>query len=98
MLAYVSVGRSENIGVLIKAAYENYIYFGLGKSGNEIREMLVQVYGENALKKTAVYRWVKLFLSDKNVSLTKRDQDDQQQAELKKTLQTFVKLWVKIIV
>ena len=26
----------------------------LGKSGNEIREMLVQVYGDNAMKKTAV--------------------------------------------
>jgi len=31
----------------------------LGKSGNEIREMLVQVYGVNAMKKTAVYRWGK---------------------------------------
>ena len=28
----------------------------LGKSGNEIREMLVHVYGDNAVKKTAVYR------------------------------------------
>ena len=27
----------------------------LGKSGNKIREMLVQVYGDNAMKKTAVY-------------------------------------------
>jgi hypothetical protein len=27
----------------------------LGKSGNEIREMLVQVYGENSMKKIAVY-------------------------------------------
>jgi len=26
----------------------------LGKSGNEIREMLVQVYRDNAMKKTAV--------------------------------------------
>ena len=33
----------------------------LGKSGNEIREMLVQVYGDNATKKTAVYKWVKRF-------------------------------------
>ena len=31
----------------------------LGKSGNKIREMLVQVYGDNAMKKTAVYKWVK---------------------------------------
>ena len=33
----------------------------LGKSGNEIREMLVQVYGDNAMKKTTVYKWVKRF-------------------------------------
>jgi len=32
-----------------------------GKSGNEIREMLVQVYGDNAMMKTAVYNWVKRF-------------------------------------
>jgi len=31
----------------------------LGKSGNEVREMLVQVYGDNAMKKKVVYRWVK---------------------------------------
>ena len=33
----------------------------LGKSGNEIRELLVQVYGDNAMKKTAVYKWVERF-------------------------------------
>ena len=33
----------------------------LGKSGNEIRDMLVQVYGDSAMKKTAVYKWVKRF-------------------------------------
>ena len=26
-----------------------------------MREMLVQVYGDNAMKKTAVYKWVKRF-------------------------------------
>jgi hypothetical protein len=30
----------------------------LGKSGNEIREKLVQVYGDNTMKITAVYKWV----------------------------------------
>jgi len=60
--------------------------------------MLVQVYGDNAMKKTAVYKWMKLFcLRDEKVSLTKRDQDGQQQAELKKTLKKFVKLCVKIV-
>ena len=33
----------------------------LGKSGNEIREMLVLVYVDNAMKKTADYKWVKRF-------------------------------------
>jgi len=33
----------------------------LGKSGNKIREMLVQVYRDSAMKKTAVYTWVKCF-------------------------------------
>ena len=54
--------------------------------------MLVQVYGDNALKKTAVYKWVKLLLKEEKVSLKKRDQDGQQQAELKKTA---VYKWVK---
>jgi hypothetical protein len=33
----------------------------LGKSGSEIREMLVQVYGDNDMKTTAVYKWVTRF-------------------------------------
>lgn len=33
----------------------------LGKSGSEIRDIVVQVYGNNAMKKTAVYKWVKCF-------------------------------------
>jgi rRNA pseudouridine-1189 N-methylase Emg1 (Nep1/Mra1 family) len=55
----------------------------------------VQVYGDNAMKKTAVYKWVKLFLREEKVKL-RRDKDGQQEAELKKTLQKFVKLCVKI--
>ena len=69
----------------------------LGNNGNEIRQMLVQVYRDNAMKKTAVYKWVNVFLREEKVSLTKRDQDGQLQAELKKTLQKFIKLCVKII-
>jgi hypothetical protein len=37
------------------------------------------------------------FLSEEKLSLTERDQDGQQQAELKETLQKFVKLVVKIV-
>jgi len=68
----------------------------LGESGNEIREMLLHVYGNNPMKKTAVYNWRNVFLREEKVSLTKRDQDGQQQAELKKTLHKFVKLCVQI--
>jgi len=75
-----------------------YIQFRvkLGESGNEIREMLVHVYGDNAMKKTAVYNWRNVFLREEKVSLTKRDQDGQQQAELKKTFHKFIKLHVQI--
>ena len=62
----------------------------LGKSGNEIREKLVQVYMNNTMKKTAVYKLVKrFFLREEKMSLTKRDQDGKQQAEVKKTLQNL---------
>jgi hypothetical protein len=40
---------------------------------------------------------VKYFLREEKVLLMKKDQDDQQQAELKKKLQKFIKLCVKII-
>jgi hypothetical protein len=33
----------------------------LRKSGSEIREILVQVYEDNAMKKTAVCKWVTRF-------------------------------------
>jgi hypothetical protein len=33
----------------------------LCKSGSEIREMLVQVYEDYAMKKTEIYKWVTLF-------------------------------------
>jgi hypothetical protein len=45
----------------------------LGKSRNEIRVMLVKDYGDNGMKKTPVYKWVKGFLRQEKVSLTKRD-------------------------
>ena len=57
----------------------------------------MQVYGDNAMKKTAAYKWVKRLFEGRDKSLTKRDQDGQQQAELRKTLQKFVKLCVKIV-
>jgi hypothetical protein len=58
----------------------------LGKSGSEIREMLVQVYRDNAMQKTAVCKWVTCFSEEEKLSLIKRDLDGQQRAELKKPL------------
>jgi len=41
-------------------------------SGNEIREIQVQVYEDNATKKTAVYKWVKRF-SEGRESVTEEE-------------------------
>jgi transposase-like protein len=48
------VCRIENIGTNIKFIVK------LGKSVSEIRDMLVQVYGYNAMKETA-HKWVTRF-------------------------------------
>jgi hypothetical protein len=70
----------------------------LDKRGSEIREMLVQVYGDNVLKKTAVYKWMTRFSEGRaRVTVEERDQNSQQRAELKKTLQKFVKLCMNIV-
>jgi len=39
----------------------------LEKSGNEISEMLVQVYGDSATKKSAVYKWGKRFSEGREI-------------------------------
>jgi hypothetical protein len=47
---------------------------------------------------TAGYKWVKsYFLREEKVSHTKGNHDGQQQAEVKKALQNFVKMCVKIV-
>jgi hypothetical protein len=43
-----------------------------GKSGNEIREMLVQFCRDNAMEKTAVYKWVTCF-SEGRESVTDKE-------------------------
>jgi hypothetical protein len=47
LLSEFELEQQMNIKFLVK----------LGKSGSKIREMLVQVYGDNAMKKRAVYKW-----------------------------------------
>jgi len=53
--------------------------------------MLVQVYGDSAMKETAVYKWVKRF-SEGRESVTDEERSGRPAtAELKETLQKFVK-------
>jgi len=86
-MSELELEQQTNIKFLVK----------LGKSGNEIREMLVQVYRDNAKKKTAVYKWVKR-LSEGRESVTGKERSGwPTTAELKKTLQKFIKLCVKIV-
>jgi transposase len=59
----------------------------LGKSGNEIREMLVKIYGDNVTKKTAGYKWVKRF-SEERESVTDKERSGRPATKkLNKTLQ-----------
>jgi hypothetical protein len=55
------VCHHKNVGAGITAANEHKFLGILGKSGNKIREMLVQVYGDNTIKKIVVYKWVEDF-------------------------------------
>jgi hypothetical protein len=61
----------------------------LEKSGNDIREMLVQVYGDNSMKKTAVYKWVKRFSDEER---SRRPATSRTGEHIK----NFVKLYMKI--
>jgi len=59
--------------------------------------MLVQVLGDNAIKKTAVYKWVKRF-SEGRESVTNEERSGRPTtSRTEKTLQKFVKLCVKIV-
>jgi len=49
------------------------------------------------MKKTAVYKWVKRFSEGRESVTDEERSHGQQQAEMKKTLQKFIKLCVKII-
>ena len=61
----------------------------LGKSGNEIREKLVQVYGDNAMMKTTVYKWVKRF-SEGRESVT--DEERSGRPATSRTEETIAKI------
>jgi len=61
----------------------------LGKNGNEIRQMLVHIYGDNAVKKTAVYKWVKRF-SEGRESVT--DEERSGRAATSRTEENIAKI------
>ena len=68
----------------------------LGKSGNEIREMLVQVNRDNGMKKTAVYKWVKRF-SEGRESVTDEERSGwPATSRTEENIEKFVKSCVKI--
>jgi len=71
-MSQLELEQRTNIKFLVK----------LGKSGNEIREMLMQVYRDNVMKKTAVYKWVKHF-SEGRDSVT-----DEERSGLQATSRT----------
>ena len=60
--------------------------------------MLVKVYGENVMKKTSVYKWVKHF-SEGRESVTDEERSGRPATSTteENTLQKFVKLCVKIV-
>jgi hypothetical protein len=69
----------------------------LRKSGSEIREMSVQVYGDNASKKTAVYKWVTHF-SEERASVTDEESSGQPETSItEEDIGNFLKLCVKIV-
>ena len=60
----------------------------LGKSGNERGEMLVQVYGVNAMKKTAVCKWVKRFSEGREIVT---DEEESGQTATSRTEENITK-------
>jgi hypothetical protein len=61
----------------------------LGKTGSEIRETLVHAYWNNAMKKTAVYKWVAHF-SDGRESVT--DEEISGRPATSKTQENIAKV------
>jgi transposase len=69
----------------------------LGKSGSEIRVMLAQVYGDNAMKKTVVYKWVTRF-SEGRESVTDKERSGQPATNRsEENILKFVNFCVKIV-
>jgi len=65
-MSELELEKRTNIEFLVK----------LGKSGNKIKEILLQVYGDNGMNKTAVYKGVKR-VSEGRESVTDEERSGQ---------------------
>jgi len=86
-MSALELERRTNIKFLVK----------LGKSGNEIREILVQVYGDNVMKKTAFYKWVKRFSEGRERAT---DEESSERPAISRTEENIAKvrqICVKIV-
>jgi len=59
--------------------------------------MLVQVYGNNAMKKTAVYKWVKCFSEGRESATDEERSGRPATSRTEENMANFVKLCVKIV-
>jgi len=69
----------------------------IGKSGNEIRQMLVQIYGDNAMKKITVYNWVKRFSEGRESVSDEERSGWTATSRTEENIAKFVKLCMKIV-
>jgi transposase len=86
-MSELEVEQRTNINFLVK----------LRNSGNEIRKILVQAYGDNDRNKKSVYKWVKRITEGRESVTIEEKSGRPQQAKKKKKLQIFVKVCVKIV-
>ena len=59
--------------------------------------MLVQVYGDNVMKKTTVYKWVKRFSEGRQSVTDEESSGRPATSRTEENIEKFVKLCVKIV-
>jgi hypothetical protein len=62
-----------------------------------MRELLVQVYGDTAMKKTAAFKWVTGFAEGRECVTDEEKSDRPATSRTEEKLQQFVKFCVKIV-
>jgi V8-like Glu-specific endopeptidase len=86
-MSELELERGTNIKFLVK----------LGKNGNKIRGRLVQVYGDNAMKKTAVCKWVERFSVGRECVTEEGSSGRPVTSNTEENIEKLIKLWVKIV-